>query len=96
MRPVDGAGVRCGGRNWTVVVDHNEDGTSSWYECDGCGGTAHGDDSMNDHSCWFEDPDRLLAFMRWTVDQQWDAKEFVAAYEKPWNYQDEAQEAGVR
>jgi hypothetical protein len=63
-RPVDGDGVRCAGRNFTVIVDHNEDGTSSWYECDDCETAIFGgDDSLAAHECfecpgcheWFEE-----------------------------------------
>lgn len=95
MKLQDGAGVRCGGRNWTVVVDENEDGRSSWYECDGCGGTASGDDSMSDHACWFDCPENVAAFARWAAKTGWSAKELADAIEKPWHYNEEAQEAGV-
>jgi hypothetical protein len=98
MNPVmDGAGFRCGGRNFTVVVDDNEDGRSAWYECDSCGkAVGWGDDALSDHLCWFDDPAKLAAFALWMSDQDFDASEIVAAVEKPWHYNEEADEAGVR
>jgi hypothetical protein len=50
--PQDGAVVSVGSRDFTVVVDHSEDGSSAWYECHDCEQTVgFGDDALNDHDC---------------------------------------------
>ena len=60
-----------------------------------CGEVLVGDDSRITHVCWFDKPTAVAVLTAWMAREGYDAGEVARAVEKPWNYRDEAERAGV-